>query len=249
MLTEKRYEKILEMLNEKSVLTVKEITQALHSSDATTRRDLQALDNMGKLKKVHGGAAKIENSSFIKKEEDIITRENINREEKDKIGKKAASLIEENDFIYLDAGTSTGAMIKYITAKNVTFVTNGLYHALTLSKMGYKVFITSGEAREITGSVVGSEAVKSLIKYNFTKGFFGTNGIDTKAGYTTYAEKEALIKGAAIKKCKEAFILGDDSKFNKIAPITFANIKDAVIITSSDVNNSFKGKTKILEAK
>ena len=248
MLTEKRYEKILEMLNEKNVLTVKEITQALNSSDATTRRDLQALDSMNKLKKVHGGAAKIENSSFIKKEEDIITRENINKEEKDKIGKMAASLIEENDFVYLDAGTSTGAMLKYITPKNVTFVTNGLYHALTLSKMGYKVFITSGEAREITGSIVGSEAVKSLIKYNFTKGFFGTNGIDIKAGYTTYEEKEALIKGAALKKCKEAFILGDESKFNKIAPITFANLKDAVIITASDVNNSLKGKTKILEA-
>jgi len=84
MLTEKRYEKILDMLKEKSVITVSEITAKLNSSDATTRRDLQALDNMGKLKKVHGGAARIESSSFIIKEDDITTKENINKEDKDK---------------------------------------------------------------------------------------------------------------------------------------------------------------------
>lgn len=249
MLTEERYEKILEILDKKGVVTVKEITEKLNSSDATTRRDFNALDKMGRLKKVHGGATKIIDSRFVIEEEDINTKENINKEEKNAVGKMAASLIEENDFVYIDAGTSTGAMIKYIDAKNVTFVTNGLYHALDLSKRGYKVFILAGETREMTGSVVGSEAVKSIQKYNFTKGFFGTNGIDIKAGYTTYKENEGLIKEAAIKKCKDAYVLTDSSKFNKVAPITFSALDKASIITSNSVDDLFKEKTKILEAK
>jgi len=115
--------------------------------------------------------------------------------------------------------------------------------------MGYKVFITAGEAREITGSIVGSEAVKSLDKYNFTKGFFGTNGIDTNAGFTTYEEKEALIKEAAMSKCREAFVLSDNSKFNKIAPITFGKIHNAVIITYKDVNNLLDEDMEVIIAK
>ena len=249
MLTEKRYEKILEILEEKGIVTVKEITERLNSSDATTRRDFNALDKMGKLKKVHGGATKITNSRFVIEEEPISQKENINKEEKNTVGKFAASLIEENDFVYIDAGTSTGEMIKHISAKNVTFVTNGLYHALNLSKLGYKVFILAGETREMTGSVVGSESVKSIQKYNFTKGFFGTNGIDLNAGYTTYKESEGLIKEAAIKKCKDAFILTDSSKFNKIAPITFSSLDKATISTSNSVDELFMEKTKIMEAK
>lgn len=248
MLTEKRYEKIIDMLEEKSVITVKEVTHVLNSSDATTRRDFKALEKMGKIKRVHGGAIRVENSSFINVEEDIITKKNIHKEEKDSIGKMAAGLINENDFVYLDAGTSTEAMIKHIKVKHATFVTNGVYQALNLSKIGYKVYILSGETKALTGSVTGAEAVQSINKYNFTKGFFGTNGVDINAGYTTYEDKEAMVKESGLKKCKRAFVLSDSSKFNKIAPITFGNIEDATIITVGGVNSVFKEKTKIMEA-
>lgn len=246
MLTEERYAAILKMVEKKRVVTVSELTEALNSSESTIRRDLTALGNIGKLNKVHGGATAID-VLYSTKDDDVSIRQNRNTEQKKAIAKYAASLIRENDFVYIDAGTTTDLLINYITEKNAVYVTNGTVHAKKLAQKGCKVFILGGELKMATDAVVGNEAISSLKKYNFTKGFFGTNGISAKIGYTTPDVSEALVKAEALSKCGEKYVLADPSKFNSISPITFAGLESACIITTALEDRQYQKYTTVLE--
>ena len=129
MLTEKRQEEILELLERNGSVTVQELKDKFGASESTIRRDLNALDSRGVLVKVFGGAVKNEMKLQVKDEE-VARRIEYNKEEKERIGRYAASLIVSGDFVYLDAGTTTGAMIPYLEQKDVTYVTNAVSHGL-----------------------------------------------------------------------------------------------------------------------
>lgn len=230
MLTEKRQEEILELVNKNGSVTVQELKDRFDASESTIRRDLNALHNMGALVKVFGGAVKAESKIQVK-EERVSKRKKINMEEKQRIAQYAASLIEPEDFIYLDAGTTTGAMIPYLTETKATYVTNAVSHALQLAERDFRVIIIGGKMKASTEAIVGNEAYHNLQKYNFTKGFFGTNGIDKHAGFTTPDINEALIKEFAMKHSQEAYVLCDNSKFHQICPVRFGEVEDAVVIT------------------
>ncbi len=246
MIIEERLAKILQMVEEKGVVTVLELSETLKISESTIRRDLTTLDNKKKLRKVHGGAAVI-NGSFAAADFDLQLREDHHRNEKQAIGKFSAGLIEKNDFVYIDAGTSTEAMVDFINESGAVYVTNGMVIAAKLVKKGCRTIIVGGEIKPITDAVVGSEALHCLGKYNFSKGFFGTNGIDRKAGYSTPDPTEAQVKREAFSRCKTAYVLADPSKFNLIAPVSFGKLEQAEIITTRLGSESYKKYTKVWE--
>ena len=169
MLTEKRHEIILQMLKEKNSISVTEIKEMTGGSDSTIRRDLTTLDKAGKLSKVFGGAVSIENAYTVT-ELSVAQKQEVKQAEKRQIARYAAQLIKKDDFIYLDAGTTTGYMIEYLTEKNVTFVTNAVDHAKRLAIEGFKVLLIGGELKGTTEAIVGSQAVLSLQKYHFKIG-------------------------------------------------------------------------------
>jgi Transcriptional regulators of sugar metabolism len=246
MLSEKRFFEILKIVNDKKSVTVQELTELLNTSESTIRRDLTVLHNEGKLKKVHGGATAI-GMNYYMKDDEVAYRQDLNMEEKRRIAKYAASLIRENDFVYMDAGTTTELMIDYIEAQNVIFVTNATVHAKKLVQKGYQTFILGGELKLATEAVVGSEAVLGLQKYNFTKGFWGTNGVSKTMGFTTPDLNEAFVKQKSMERCKERYVLCDSSKFNQIAPATFAEFDSAYIITTRLEEENFLKSINILE--
>ena len=100
-----------------------------------------------------------------------------------------------------------------------------------------------------TEAIVGAQTVSTLKKYNFTKGFFGTNGVDIERGFTTPDIKEAMVKDEALHRSKKRYILCDNSKFEKISSVTFADIKEAKIITTNLDNNIYRQETEILEVR
>ena len=102
------------------------------------RRDITALDKAGKLTKVFGGAVAL-NHKVTAYEPTVAQKSELNKEEKQKIAKYAASLITPDDFVYLDAGTTTGLMLEYLAGVRAAFVTNAVSHAQTLAKMGIRV--------------------------------------------------------------------------------------------------------------
>lgn len=235
MLAEERCRKILALLDQNHSVTIGQLTKALKTSEATIRRDLIDLDSQGLLVKVRGGAVS-SHGTYTTKDEDVAVRQSVNLEEKIKIASYAASLLNADDFVYIDAGTTTELMIDYITERNVTFVTNAITHAKKLTQKGYTVYILGGHFKLSTEAIVGDEAIESLKKYNFTKGFWGVNGINPVNGYTTPDVSEAAIKKEAMKHCKHPYVLADQTKFSQISSVRFGDFTDAAIIT--DLVNS-----------
>ena len=113
MLTEQRFDIILKLLEERKSITVTELRELLDASESTVRRDITALDKAGKLTKVFGGAVAL-NHKVTAYEPTVAQKSELNKEEKQKIAKYAASLITPDDFVYLDAGTTTGLMLEYL---------------------------------------------------------------------------------------------------------------------------------------
>ena len=123
MLTKTRQKEILKLLENRGSVTLQELKDHLNTSESTIRRDLNTLDAQGKLVKVFGGAVAADNMSI--RDEQVSRREEKNLEEKRLIARYAASLIQDDDFVYLDAGTTTGCMLDYISdTTTAVFVTN-----------------------------------------------------------------------------------------------------------------------------
>lgn len=244
MFTEERFKVILQELKIKGIVSVTDLVQMLDASESTIRRDLNTLDKKGLLKKIHGGA--VSNGEDSSKHDfKVNVRQSLNTNEKSQIAKYAASLIEDGDVIYLDAGTTTQLLIEFIKARDIIVVTNGIVHAKKLLEKGIKTFILGGELKAITEAIVGSTTVEDLKKYNFSKGFFGVNGVSNQHGYTTPDVNEAMVKAQAIKMCKESYILADKSKIEKVSFITFGAIGDSTLITTEIDNNVYD--TNIIE--
>ena len=234
MLTEQRYEKILELLEKKKSITVTEVKELLETSESTVRRDITALHKAGRLTKVFGGAVALEHI-VANTEPTVAQKVELNKEEKHKIAACAAKLIRPDDFVFLDAGTTTGYILDYLEETEATFVTNAVAHAQRLVAIGCKVLLVGGELKGSTEAVVGNQATQMLRNYHFTKGFFGTNGITKKAGYTTPDASEAVVKWTALEQCRDRYVLADYAKFGNVSSVTFGAFQSAVIITDRKI--------------
>lgn len=246
MLTEERFTKILSILESMGSVTVQQLMTQLGASESTIRRDLNTLDAEGKLTKVHGGAI-LKHGMYSTRDDEVLTRKEKNKEAKIKIAKYAAGLIGTGDFVYLDAGTTTELMIDYIEQKQITFVTNAISHAKKLAERGFTVYLLGGEFKAVTEAIVGEEAVTTLEKYNFTKGFWGTNGVSVQKGFSTPEVKEAMVKKKSMESCKECYILADESKFNQISSVTFAAFESAVVLTTGLGQQTFQKYKNVVQ--
>lgn len=246
MLQEERFALILGQVNERGVVRVEDLKETLGISESTIRRDLTELDAQGLLEKVRGGAVSKE-STYKIRDDDVAVRKGLKTEEKKAVASYASSLIEDDDFVYVDAGTTTEYLCEEVTNRRAVFVTNAIAHARALSGRGCRVFLIGGEFKAATEAIVGEEALMSLTKYNFTKGFFGTNGISKKKGFMTPEMNEAMVKRAAMASCKTAYVLADDSKFGEVSAVSFADFGSAIILTNRVRQKEYRGCKNIVE--
>lgn len=246
MLSEERRAIILKKINEEKTVTVKELKKSLNVSESSIRRTITELDRDGLIKRVYGGAMSLEMEDVIE-ELSVTDKEIINIEEKQRIGKYAASLIEPGDCVFIDAGTTTKCMINYITEKDATYVTNGIVHAKDLVKKGMKVILIGGELKENTEAIVGADAILQIQKYHFLKGFFGTNGISADIGFSTPDVREASIKKVAVGNTMSGhrYILSDHDKFGKNCTVTFSDFEGTVLVTDKCLDKTYYNITDV----
>lgn len=244
MLTQQRHEEILRQLQEKGTVSVTELTEQLNASESTIRRDLLALDRMGKLHRIHGGATQTERQ-FLFNEDNIEEKIRKHMDEKRLIAEYAAAQIQPGDFVFLDAGTTTLLMIDYLEPMDVTFVTNGIMHGRELVRRGFQTNILGGELKAATEAIVGLAAAQNLSSYNFSKAFLGTNGISTKFGYSTPDTDEAFLKRAAVDRSFVSYVVADSSKFGKVSNVTFGALNCSAIITESCPDSRYMEETVV----
>ncbi|AMQ70914.1 MULTISPECIES: DeoR/GlpR family DNA-binding transcription regulator [Bacillus] len=230
MLTPERYQLIIDQIEKRDVVKIQELISMTNASESTIRRDLSTLEERGFLKRVHGGASKLSNS---RQEPDMLEKSSKNLQDKLKIAEEAASLLEEGDCIYLDAGTTTLHMIDFIDpSKDIVVVTNGVMHIDALIRKGIPFYLLGGYVKHRTGAMIGGASLTAVSQYRFDKSFLGVNGVHIEAGFTTPDPDEALLKTKAVRQAKNAYVLADPSKFGEISFAAFAALGDAAIITT-----------------
>ena len=248
MLTEERFAKIVKIVNQEGTVTVLELAQAIGISESTIRRDLNQLDKLGRIRKVHGGATAVVLMSDGH-ERNMQEKYSRNIEEKRAIAAYAATLVHPNDFVFLDAGSTTEQMAEYLEENTAFYVTNGITLAQKLAARGFKTMLLAGRVKASTDAVIGMEAVSSLARYHFTRGFFGTNGITVAEGFTTPDLEEAANKRSAMEHCRQCYVLADNSKFDTLSNVSFGELGKAKIVTTKgNVRlKNYKQHTEVIE--
>lgn len=244
MLETERHHLILKMLQHNQTVRLQDVATETGSSESTIRRDLIELERQKKLQRIHGGAAKLQGKL---QESSMSEKTSKNLQTKQQIGQAAAALIEEGDTVYLDAGSTVYEMIPFLPP-SIIVVTNGISHTDALLARGCKTILTGGIAKPSTKALIGRGAVHSLQHYRFDKCFLGVNGIHPDYGFTTPDEEEAQIKELAIQLSREAYILADHSKFQEVAFAQFADLTQAIVVTTSESSESlhaFPTNTKL----
>ena len=196
------------------------------------------MSRQGKINKVHGGAM-LPEGEFESQEQDVHTKEGIQVEQKERIARYAAKQVCDDDFVFIDAGTTTLKMVDFLNGSKATFVTTGIECARRLAEKGLRVYVPGGLLKPSTQALVGASALESMSRYNFTKAFVGTNGISVRQGFTT--------PSLAIERSYQSFILADSSKFGKVAAVTIASLDKACILTDMLPDKLYSRYTVIKE--
>ncbi|HSD64790.1 MAG TPA: transcriptional repressor AgaR [Ignavibacteriaceae bacterium] len=234
MSTIDRRVKILDIINSVGQVSVNELSVKFSVSEVTIRNDLSHLEKKGLLIKTRGGGLK---SQRVGIDQQLNEKAKINSREKAAIGKKAAELINDNDTIILDSGTTTEEIAKNInTIKNLTVITNALNIADQLIRDEIKVILLGGILRTSSLSLIGPIGENNIRNFYCDKCFLGVDGIDSQTGVYTPNLEEANLNRLMIEYSKEVVIVTDSSKFKRksfahIAPMTKVNL----VITDSKI--------------
>lgn len=211
---DKRHKRILEILEEKREVKVKNLSKILNTSEVTIRKDLKLLEVNRLLFRNHGGASL--DNPYVN-DRSVNEKEFIHAKEKAAIGKAAAKVIENDQFIIIASGTTVLALAKYIDPlKKLTVVTSALNVAVELvKKNNVEVLQLGGYIRSNSYSVIGHYSEIILKETACSKLFLSVDGIDLDYGLSTTNALEAHLNLQMIDSATEVIVLTDSSKFGK----------------------------------
>lgn len=253
MLAEQRRQIIVDLVGRNDTASVSELAERFETSESTIRRDIDRLEAAGLLVKVHGGAASVDAAvspvPFVANEPTMAEKRSLNAAEKRAIAAYAASLIEPDDFVFLDAGSTTQIMVELLgePALCATYVTNSVSNALALAARGVHVIVIGGDLKAGTEAIVGPGAIDALSRYNFSKGFAGANGATREQGFTTPDASEAMVKMLALQHSASRYVLADASKLGVVTPVTFSAFSDATLVTAGAVDATYSTLPNVVE--
>ena len=211
MLVAERYEKIVQLVNERGSIRVTELSELCSVTEETIRRDLDRLEQAGRLRRSHGGAVSVKDSQS---EIPFFEREVTHAEEKKRIAEEAVKLIKPRDRILLDASTTAWYMAKIVPDIPLTVLTNSVQVVTELSsKEKIEVISTGGRLAPRSLSFVGPLAEKSLEAYHVDKLFLSCKGVHLERGISESGELQARLKQQMISMADQVILLADSSKF------------------------------------
>lgn len=211
MLVAERHEKITALVNEKGSIRVSELSQIFKVTEETIRRDLEKLENDGKLQRSHGGAVSIKDHDI---EAPYFEREIRNVKEKIAVAEEAIKYVSTNDRIILDASTTAWYMAKRLPDIPLTVLTNSMKVAMELvNREKISVITVGGSLLAKSLSFVGPQTNNALEYYHVNKAFISCQGIHIERGISDSNEMQALVKKKMIEISDEIYLLADYSKF------------------------------------
>ncbi|CAG7649211.1 DeoR/GlpR family DNA-binding transcription regulator [Paenibacillus allorhizosphaerae] len=235
MLAAERKLRIVEYVRQYQSASVGALAQEFGVHEATIRRDLSEVEQEGLLKRTHGGVIV---ERLTHNEPSFNERTNVKLEQKMRIGKMAASLVEDGDHIIIDSGTTTLHIARNLVHhSNVTVVTNDINVAAELRDApGVKVTVTGGELYPSSYMLNGMFTDHALRSLHVTKAFLGIPAIHPKHGLMHPEAQLVQAKQGMIAAAQEVIIVADDTKIGKVSLYTVApNSAIQTLITGGEV--------------
>ena len=237
MKKENRQEIILDLLEKNGMVEVTELSRHFKTSEMTIRKDLNHLNEIGKLQRKYGGAKLIKS-----KELPLTEKQKENFAQKEVIALAASSLIENGDSLLLDAGTTTEHIAGYLKKfSRLAVISNGL-NIITKIMMyeNITLYLPEGKVDSNACSIVGTHAEASLKKYNAKISFIGVDGITIEQGLMNNSHEANAISSIMLKNSQKRIVLADSSKFGKIGMISLCPLDGIdILITDSGIPEAF----------
>jgi DeoR/GlpR family transcriptional regulator of sugar metabolism len=205
----------LELLQERGEVTVGELSEGAEVSEMTIRRDLEALERAGALRRVHGGAISAVSRSY---EPPFALRAGREPEAKQRIGRLAATLLSQGDTATIDVGSTALELARALRdAERLTVLTPSLRVANELADNAQiRLIVTGGAARPGELSLVGDVAERTFEDLHADVVFLGVGGVD-KIGLTEFNLDDTRVKRAALRSARRCVVLADATKLGRVA--------------------------------
>lgn len=228
-----RRQRIMEAMRGANSVLVNELLEQIPASPATIRRDITALEQEGKIRKARGKIF-LEDGSRTPIYE---LRDTMHDEEKKRIGRAAAKLVQDRDSIILDAGTTTLALAKNLRDRqHLSVITNSIPAAYTFNATSVDVFMCGGMLEDM--ALADDDAVRFFAEHQVEKAFLGASGVRGTIGVTVSSPFQMMVKRQMIASARESYVLLDSSKFHIMGINLFADFRDLTgIITAKPILN------------
>lgn len=239
MLASERLMYIIDQVNQKRIVNLKEISANLNVSETTIRRDFEKLEKEGKLVRVHGGAKKIENPVILTTNNELSMYEKLylNSDQKRAICQKAASFVKDGDCVFIDGGTSISPMMEFLADKQIKIVTHSTLFLHNPTSTKAEITFIGGKYIPNYNMSVGPITMHALEQFNFDHAFIGCAGINLEKKQVYTAEMDTLaVKEKAMELSLNSYLLFDTSKINIRGFCSFADYDafDILICNNDD---------------
>lgn len=239
-----RLDKIKKMLLAQTGISIKEFSTSLNVSEITIRRDLNILEKQGFIRLVNGVAIyRMKESTPLYPEYNLSSEYSVFQDKKERIGKRAASLIELNDVVAIDSGSTTAYLSQNLSYDpHMTVVASSMNVLLDVSKHhNCDIICVGGYLYPNTQMFCCPEGISMLKRTCINKTFISTAGISEKLNVTCIAPHEMDVKRALLESAQTKILLADSSKFGKIFPTAFSRIQDFdIIITDNELSEEWR---------
>lgn len=241
MFSAERRQLILEIVRTNGMAAVRELAQAVDTSEVTVRRDLRQLEAAGLLSRQHGGAVAMDGMHRLSHEPTYSEKSHVAAEEKAAIADLAATLVFEGDAVGLGAGTTTQALARRLRwSKDLSVVTNSLLVAQALARPGIDVVMTGGSLRGSILALVGTEAERTLSTMRVHRAFLSGNGLSFERGLSTPNALVAGVDRALAAAAEEVVVLVDHTKIGVETMVQTVPVsKIAHLITNDQAPTAF----------
>lgn len=230
-----RQKKINDYIQAESEVSVQMLKQLVPDvSEMTIRRDLEALEGEGRIVRIHGGARSLRAINMLV--EDVFSKRSAaNVDKKNAIARKAIEYIEDNNSIYIDAGSTTMTLAEMLPDKNLLISTCGLNIAAELIKQkNGRVNLIGGEVNKNSISTYGPGALAAISNINIDVAFIASTAFSEKSGFSCGNVYDCELKREVLKKAGLRIMLMDSSKVGTTMPYTFAYPCDIDILITDD---------------
>jgi len=232
MYAEERQQAMADLIVRRGSLSVADLAQAYSVTTETVRRDLSALERLGLVRRVHGGAVPADVLEAA-----VGERDHAQAEQKERIARVAVQLLPPpGSTIFIDAGTTTARAVALLPRDHrLTVVTHAVPIAARLAGLRHiELHLLPGRVRHTTQAAVGPDTIAALQLVRADVAFVGTNGISVAHGLSTPDRNEAAVKRAMVAGARRVVTLSDSSKVGVEAAIRFAELADVDVLVTDD---------------